>query len=183
MSTLVLPSHSPPHPSPSNLQYRQGVPLDYRSVERRGGPHAGSKGVRFFTEDEDNYGLEDLLVAAVFLEAGRVWVPNKPWVPAASDRHDPRRSAPGGGGGGGGGGGRRIGGGGGPTDTARSSSTSPSPSWKKGWVHDRDAGELRAGAEDGRFVSRWEGLSPSVRRHAEAMLAIDEEEAGDHHPS
>ncbi len=37
------------------------------------------KGVRFFKEDEDEFGLEDILQALCFLEAGNTYVPPKPW--------------------------------------------------------------------------------------------------------
>lgn len=39
------------------------------------------KGWRFFADDEDLYGLEELLQALCFLEAGRAFVPAKPWLP------------------------------------------------------------------------------------------------------
>lgn len=39
------------------------------------------KGWRFFADDEDVYGLEELLQALCFLEAGRAFVPAKPWRP------------------------------------------------------------------------------------------------------
>ena len=51
------------------------------------------KGVRLFAEDQDDFGLEDDLMALCFLETGATWRPAKPW-----DRYW------GGGGGGGGGG-------------------------------------------------------------------------------
>jgi len=35
--------------------------------------------MRFFADDEDEFGLEDILEAAVFLECGSVRVPHKPW--------------------------------------------------------------------------------------------------------
>ena len=37
------------------------------------------KGFRFFEDDEDEYGLEDLLAALCFLERGETWVPAKAW--------------------------------------------------------------------------------------------------------
>ena len=37
------------------------------------------KGVRFFREDEDDFGLEDILQALCFLETGAAFVPSKPW--------------------------------------------------------------------------------------------------------
>lgn len=37
------------------------------------------KGVRFFREDEDEFGLEDILQALCFLETGSAFVPSQPW--------------------------------------------------------------------------------------------------------
>ena len=37
------------------------------------------KGWRFFREDEDEFGLEDILQALTFLETGSTFVPPKPW--------------------------------------------------------------------------------------------------------
>ena len=45
------------------------------------------RGYRFFADDEDLYALEDLLQALCFLEAGRTWVPPKPWEAGSSGAH------------------------------------------------------------------------------------------------
>ena len=37
------------------------------------------KGYRFFTDDEDAFGLEDVLQAAAFMYTGSTFVPAKPW--------------------------------------------------------------------------------------------------------
>ena len=37
------------------------------------------RGFRFFADDEDEFGLEDMLQALCFRAAGRTWVPVKPW--------------------------------------------------------------------------------------------------------
>ena len=37
------------------------------------------KGVRLFAEDQDDFGLEDDLMALCFLETGATWRPAKPW--------------------------------------------------------------------------------------------------------
>lgn len=41
----------------------------------------GRTGYRFFVEDEDEYGLEDLLQALCFAEQGTTYAPAKPWEP------------------------------------------------------------------------------------------------------
>ena len=43
-------------------------------------------GCRFFVDDEDSFGLEDLLQAAVFLHEGRTFVPAKAWQHEACDK-------------------------------------------------------------------------------------------------
>lgn len=37
------------------------------------------KGYRFFADDEDTFGLEDILQALVFMKTGSTTVPAKPW--------------------------------------------------------------------------------------------------------
>lgn len=44
------------------------------------------KGFRFFIDDEDAYGLEDILQAAVFIQTGCTLVPAKPWQHGISNR-------------------------------------------------------------------------------------------------
>ena len=64
-----------------------GKRMDNRGQERPG----GSKGVRFFIEDEDEFGLEDMLQALCFRDAGAAWVPSKPWEHGVASKwtHDP----------------------------------------------------------------------------------------------
>ena len=44
------------------------------------------KGYRFFTDDEDSFGLEDMLQAALFLHEKRTFVPAKPWEHSSSNK-------------------------------------------------------------------------------------------------
>ena len=54
-----------------------GVRQDNRRQDRPGSMM--QKGMRFFREDEDEFGLEDILQALCFLETGCTYVPPKPW--------------------------------------------------------------------------------------------------------
>jgi hypothetical protein len=55
--TLVRPG-----PTPEEAQYKRGVRADNASAERPPGMHgSGHKGWRFFADDEDHFGLEELL--------------------------------------------------------------------------------------------------------------------------
>ena len=38
-----------------------------------------SKGYRFFADDEDQFGLEDILQAVMFMKSRTAFVPAKPW--------------------------------------------------------------------------------------------------------
>jgi hypothetical protein len=58
------------------VRYRKGVRLDNRAAEHPGWP--GRKGMRFFEEDEDAFGLEDVLQALCFAQEGLAWAPPKP---------------------------------------------------------------------------------------------------------
>ena len=55
-----------------------GQRQDNRVRERAGEP--GRRGYRFFADDEDSFGLEDLLIALCFAAEGRAYVPPKPWA-------------------------------------------------------------------------------------------------------
>lgn len=44
------------------------------------------KGYRFFADDEDAFGLEDLLQAALFRCEGRTFVPAKAWQHESCDK-------------------------------------------------------------------------------------------------
>lgn len=37
------------------------------------------KGYRFFADDEDQFGLEDILQAVIFMKSSTAFVPAKPW--------------------------------------------------------------------------------------------------------
>ena len=37
------------------------------------------KGYRFFADDEDHFGLEDILQAVTFMQSSQTFVPAKPW--------------------------------------------------------------------------------------------------------
>ena len=37
------------------------------------------KGYRFFADDEDQFGLEDILQAVMFMKSSKTFVPAKPW--------------------------------------------------------------------------------------------------------
>jgi len=74
---LVVLTLALPEPDKEDVTYRQGQRRDHRTAERPG--EGGLKGMRFFADDEDEFGLEDILEAAVFLECGSVRVPHKPW--------------------------------------------------------------------------------------------------------
>lgn len=75
---IVLPK---PGPSDADREHRRGVRQDHRAKVRAGSVLSGRgrKGLRFFEDDEDRFGLEDPLAALVFLETGIVDVPTKPW--------------------------------------------------------------------------------------------------------
>ena len=71
----------------------------------RPAPLGACQGWRFFADDEDEFGLEDVLQALCFLDAGSAWVPAKPWrahcdvvrCPASTPRHLRARADGGGG--------------------------------------------------------------------------------------
>lgn len=69
--------------SRSWLQYRKGKRKDFRCAARPG--PGRREGWRFFVDDEDEFSLEDILCAAVFLERGSVAVPPKPWARGTGD--------------------------------------------------------------------------------------------------
>lgn len=43
------------------------------------------QGYRFFADDEDNFGLEDMLQALMFMKTDSAFVPSKPWQPGAQN--------------------------------------------------------------------------------------------------
>lgn len=82
--TLVvyLPRPSPPPAASSTAAPGRG--WDNRKKDRGGLLYEPSKkGVRLFTDDEDEFGHEDVLCAMEFLEVGAVVFPRKPWEAGA----------------------------------------------------------------------------------------------------
>lgn len=86
--TVFLPRPSPTVPATgpsapsggpgSDRLRRRG--WDHREKQRTAFLNAPAEtGVQFFEEDEDEFGLEDRLLALVFLECGAVHMPRKPW--------------------------------------------------------------------------------------------------------
>lgn len=69
-------------PTEEETTWKRGVRADHRSASRPD----GRKGRRFFLEDEDEYGLEDLVQAALFARAGKAYVPPKPWIAGSEGR-------------------------------------------------------------------------------------------------
>lgn len=69
------------------IMYRSGVRADNRAAEMPGWP--GRKGARFFEDDSDPFGLEDVLQALCFAREGRAWVP-----PKAHEAYGARRTLP-----------------------------------------------------------------------------------------
>ena len=59
------------------MSWYAGQRQDHRSQQRSESMHR--KGYRLFSDDEDVFGLEDVLQAALFLHAGSAFVPAKPW--------------------------------------------------------------------------------------------------------
>ena len=43
------------------------------------------QGYRFFADDEDNFGLEDMLQALMFMKTDSAFVPSKPWQQGAEN--------------------------------------------------------------------------------------------------
>ncbi len=66
-----------PPPTAEELQYKRGVRGDNRAADRGAGvAGAGRRGWRFFEDDEDRFGLEELLQVGLGVGAGargRAW--------------------------------------------------------------------------------------------------------------
>ena len=65
-------------PTKTERQYKRNDVQDNRYAVSDANP-SNCKGVRLFTEDQDDFGLEDDLMALCFLETGSTWRPAKPW--------------------------------------------------------------------------------------------------------
>lgn len=59
------------------LLFPTGQRQDNTVQQRAGSMHL--KGYRFFVDDEDIFGLEDILQANMLLKTGSAYVPAKPW--------------------------------------------------------------------------------------------------------
>ncbi|DBA99584.1 hypothetical protein WJX82_005130 [Trebouxia sp. C0006] len=57
--------------------WKKGKRQDNRTQQRSGSMHL--KGYRFFADDEDTFGLENILQALMFMKTGSTPVPAKPW--------------------------------------------------------------------------------------------------------
>jgi hypothetical protein len=79
MLTVVL---ARPPPTEEEVAYKRGRRQDNRAAQRPGSMQL--KGFRFFADDEDEYGLEDVLCALCFAEEGKARVAAKPWVHGAA---------------------------------------------------------------------------------------------------
>ncbi|GMH39071.1 hypothetical protein BSKO_06969 [Bryopsis sp. KO-2023] len=65
-----------PELTESEIQWKRGIRQDNRQLERN---HGGRKGFRFLLDDEDEFGLEDILQAACMKYMSWTQVPSKPW--------------------------------------------------------------------------------------------------------
>ena len=73
--------------SRDEIVYRKGKRSDNRAADVPG--HPGRRGARFFEDDSDPMGLEDVLQALCFAREGRAWVQPKPY-----DAYGPQRALP-----------------------------------------------------------------------------------------
>ena len=73
--------------SRNEIMYRKGRRSDNRAADVPGYP--GRRGQRFFEDDSDPLGLEDVLQALCFAREGRAWVPPKPY-----EAYGPERALP-----------------------------------------------------------------------------------------
>lgn len=74
------------------MKWKKGIRQDNRVKPRRG--EMLRKGWRFFADDEDEFGLEDVLQALCFVESGETFAPPKPWELHGPQRAQARRVAP-----------------------------------------------------------------------------------------
>jgi HSP20 family molecular chaperone IbpA len=73
-----------PPPTEEEVMYKKGVRQDNRAAQRPGS--MTMKGWRLFVEDEDEFGLENVLMGMCFGAAGMSFVPAKPWRPQEQTR-------------------------------------------------------------------------------------------------
>ena len=74
---VLLLSLARPPATEEEVMYKKGVRQDNRSAQRQGSMHL--KGYRLFVEDEDEFGLEDILSGLVYAECGAAYIAPKPW--------------------------------------------------------------------------------------------------------
>lgn len=74
MLTVTL---AKPPLSEDEIKWKKGKRQDNKEAKRP--EKMQLKGYRFFQDDEDLYGLEDMLQAYCFLDCGKTFVPRKPW--------------------------------------------------------------------------------------------------------
>lgn len=67
-----------PPPTEEEVTWKKGRRQDNREAMRPGS--MTERGFRFFADDEDEHGLEEILQALCFAEAGRTYVSVKPWI-------------------------------------------------------------------------------------------------------
>lgn len=74
---LVVMLARPP-PTEEEVQWKKGRRQDNRAALRPGS--MTQRGFRFFADDEDEFGLEEVLQALCFFETGATYVSPKPWT-------------------------------------------------------------------------------------------------------
>ena len=77
-----------PAKNEAELRYRSGRRWDNRAAEPAG--HPGRVGARFFEDDADPFGLEDVLQALCFADEGETFMPPKPHRHYAPPHEQPR---------------------------------------------------------------------------------------------
>jgi len=73
-----------PPPTDEEVTWKKGKRQDNRVALRPGSMR--DRGFRFFADDEDSFGLEEVLQAMCFAETGTAYVPAKPWLPDQESR-------------------------------------------------------------------------------------------------
>lgn len=74
---ILSVSFTRPSPTPSEIEWKKGVRQDNK-VQKL--PDRNLPGMRFFRDDNDEFGLEALLEAVIFKHCGHCFVPSKPWL-------------------------------------------------------------------------------------------------------
>ncbi|KAL3154051.1 hypothetical protein ABBQ32_013597 [Trebouxia sp. C0010 RCD-2024] len=66
-----------PAPTPEEITWKKGQRQNNTTQQRADSNRL--KGYRFFADDEDQFGLENILQAIMFMKSGKAFVPAKPW--------------------------------------------------------------------------------------------------------